>query len=152
MTSISSPTISTSQLDLALEYAVIRSWDDLMPNSASGLIHVEYQTSLDGSLDFFKIWASTLRGYWSLICECWMRPLWSHTTGLRFENDYHSGILARTLEYVMRHEDSFAKLPERHGLIQVYPPTTAQRGEAERWGTETFGDMGSSLVKSSVAV
>ncbi len=148
---ISSPTIPTVRLDRALEYAVIQSWDELMPDPASGLIHVEYQTASDNSLDFLKIWSSTLRGHWSLVCEYWMRPLWSHATGMRFGDDYFSETFARTLEFLMKHDNSFAKLPDRNGLIQVYPPTPEQRSEVERWRTVAFGDQGSSSVKPSVA-
>ena len=131
---LSSRTMLTAQLDRALEYAVIQSWDELMPDPTSGLIHIEYETGADGSLDFLKIWSSTLRGHWSLLCEYWMRTLWSHATGLRVGDDYHSETFARTLEFVMEHEGSFTKLPDQHGLIQISPPTPEKRSEAERWG------------------
>jgi hypothetical protein len=146
---ISSPTVSTARLDRALEYAVIQSWDELMPDPTSGSIQVEYQTGADGSLDFLTLWASTTRGHWSLISEFWMRPLWSHATGLRFGDDYHSETFARTLEFVVEHEGSYA--PDQHGLIQIYPPTPEKRSEAERWRTVAFDDQGSSPTKVSVA-
>ena len=149
--SFGSPAIPTARLDRALEYAVIQSWDELMPDPSSGLIHVEYQTASDRSLDFLKVWSSTLRGYWNLVCEYWMRPLWSHGTGLRFEDDCHSETLARTLELLMGNADSFRNLPDQQGLIQVYPPTPEERNEAVRWGTVAFGDQGSSKVRQSVA-
>lgn len=47
--------MQTDRLDHALEYAVVQSWDELMPNSTSGLIHIEYQIGDDGSLDFVLI-------------------------------------------------------------------------------------------------
>jgi hypothetical protein len=100
---ISSPTIPTARLDRALEYALIQSWDELMPDPTSGLIHVEYQTEVDGSLDFLTVWASAIRGYWNRVCELWMRPLRSHATGLRFGDDYHSERPARRLVFVMEH-------------------------------------------------
>jgi hypothetical protein len=65
----------TDRLDRSLEYAAVQSWDELMPDPASGLIHVEYQTGSDGSLDFGKVWASVCRGHWKLVCEVWMRSL-----------------------------------------------------------------------------
>jgi hypothetical protein len=134
MTSITdSHVIQTIPLDRALEYTVIQSWDDLMPDQASGLIHLEYQTGENGSTDFFKVWASISRGSWKLICEFWIRPLWSHATGLRFENGYHSEELAHNLEHVMRQEETFPKLPEQVGLIQIHPPTQEERKEADRW-------------------
>lgn len=148
---ISSRTVQMVRLDRALEYAVIQSWDDLMPESTSGLIHLEYQTGADGSLDFLTILASTIRGHWSLICELWIRPLWSHATGLSFSNGYHSEAFACTLKSVIEHESSFTKLPNPHGLIQIYPPTPEKRSEAKSWRAAAFDDQVSSPKKMDVA-
>jgi hypothetical protein len=139
------------RLERALKNAVIQNWDDLMPDSNSGLIHIEYQTGCDGSLDFLLIWASTIRGYWNLVCELWMRPLWSHATGLRFGNDYHSVDFTSRLELVMAHEDGFSKLPDRHGLIQVYPPTQMERGEAKSWARAIDNDDASMPMGQLIA-
>lgn len=140
---IGSQPMLTARLDRALEYAVIQSWDELMPDSVSGTISIEYQTGADGSLDFFKIWASTIRGHWKLVCECWLRPLWSNATGLRFSNDFHSVDFAHTLEYVMGHQEAFLKLPHQHGTIQIYPPTQEERREAALWTSVAFNQQGS---------
>jgi hypothetical protein len=126
-------TAHTLRFDRTLEYAVVQSWDELMPPSTSGLVQIEYQTGADGSVDFLKIWASTVRGHWSLICEFWMRSLWSHTTGVRFANDYHAADLAHALEFMAEHEVAFSELPGRHGLIQINPPTEEERREAKHW-------------------
>jgi hypothetical protein len=120
-------------LDHALEYAVVQGWDELMPGSTEGVVHIEYQTEADGSLDFLKIWASAIRGHWNLVCELWMRPLWSHTTGLSFGGDYRSGNFSHAVELVIAHADTFSKFPHEQGLIQIYPPTEDERREAERW-------------------
>lgn len=112
----------STRIDQLVANAVTQSWDDLMPDSKSGLIHIEYQTGSDCRLDFVFIWASTIRGYWNLVCELWMRPLFSHSAGLRFSNDYHSSYLTSRLKFAMQHEDELKKLPDRHGLIQVFPP------------------------------
>jgi len=141
-----------ARLDHTLEYAVVHSWDELMPNATSGLIHIEYHTSQEGMLEFVKIWASTIRGYWKLVCELWMQPLWSHTIGLRFSNGYHSQDLAHTLEFVIGHEDAFSKLPDQDGLIQVYPPTQEERQNAERWTWVAFNYRGSAPSEEPVAV
>ena len=148
---IGSPTMPTIGLERALEYAVIQSWDELMPVSASGLIHVEYRTASDNSLDFLKIWSSTRWGHWRLVCEYWMRPLWSHATGMFFGDDFHSKRFAQRLEFLMKHDDLFAKLPDQNGLIQVHPPTPEQRCEAERWRMVTFGDQGSKPENARIA-
>ncbi len=152
MTSIIDPQpMPTARFDRALEYVVIQNWDQLMPDSTSGLIHIEYQTGPGGSLDYLLIWASTVRGYSKLVCEYWMRPLWNHATGLRFHNDYHSVDFAHTLEFVMGHEDAFSKLPDQHGLIQIYPPTQEERKEAGRWTGVAFNHHGSMPVEQHVA-
>lgn len=130
--------IQTVSLDRALEYTVIQSWDELMPDRTSGLIHLEYQTGENGLTDFLKVWASIVRGSWKLVCELWMRPLWSHSTGLRFENDYHSEAFAKNLEFIMVQEETFPRLPEKVGLIQIYPPTQTERREANRWMNLAF--------------
>jgi hypothetical protein len=121
------------RLDRALEYVVAQSWDELMPDSTSGLIHIEYHTGSTGAVDFLEIWASTVRGYWKRVCELWMQPLWSHATGLRFDNDYHSEGFAHNLKLVMGQEGTFSKLPDRSGLLQVHPPTQEERREADQW-------------------
>jgi hypothetical protein len=122
--------IQTAQLGHALKCAVIQSWDELMPDSTSGLVHIEYQNGGDGSLDFLKIWASTVWGYWNLVCEYWVRPLWANATGLRFGPKYHSVGFAHALELAMGQESGFEKLHGPRGVIQVYPPTEEERREA----------------------
>jgi hypothetical protein len=122
--------IQTAQLGHALKCAVIQSWDELFPDSASGMIHIEYQDGVDGSLDFLKIWASTVWGYWDLVCEYWVRPVWAHATGLRFGPKYHSIGFANALELVIEQESKFEKLHGPHGVIQVYRPTEEERREA----------------------
>ena len=147
MPTTNSQSLSTSQLDRTLQYAVVRTWDELMPPSTSGSIHIEYQTGADGSLDFLKIFASTIRGYWNLVCECWMRPLWSHSAGLSFGKDYHSAGLAHSLELVMEHKDSFSKVPNRHATLYITTPTEEERGEAKSWTSVAFDHDGSTPIE-----
>lgn len=149
MSTIVGPPQQIARLDRTLEYAVAQSWDELMPNSTSGLIHIEYQTGEDGSVDFLKVWASTVRGHWNLVCELWMRPLWSHTTGLRFANNFKSPDFARALELVMGHESSFLKLSDRQGTIQVYPPSDEERERS--WTEMTFGHLAAILPEPQTA-
>ncbi len=104
-----------------------------MPASKSGLLHIEYQTRSDGSLDFLFIWASAIRGYWNLVCELWTRPLWSHVAGIRFGDDYHFSDFTNRLNWVIAHENDYAKLPGRRGLIQVYPPSEAEQSRMNRF-------------------
>jgi hypothetical protein len=120
------------QLERLLKSAVVLSWDELMSNSTLGLIDIEYQAGDDGLLDYLKIWASTIWGQWKLVCEFWMRPLWSHATGVRFASEYHSVDFARTLELVVGNESAFSVVPDLHGLIQVFPPTDVERNDAKQ--------------------
>jgi hypothetical protein len=145
-----SQTMQPVSLDRALEYAVIQSWDELMPDRTAGLIHIEYQTGNDGVIEFLKVWSSIARGTWKLVCELWMRPLWSHATGLRFENDYCSETLSNHLELIMEQEQSFPRSSEQAGLIQIHPPTQAERREADQWIELAFGRM--DLAERHVAV
>lgn len=139
------------RLDHTLEYAVVHSWDELMPSATSGLIHIEYHTGEDRSLAFLKIWASPVKGYCKLVCELWVQPLWSHAIGLRFGNDYRSPDLAHVLEFIAGHKDEFSKLPDQDGLIQVYPPTPEERQNAERWTQVAFNDRGSAPIEARPA-
>lgn len=130
----------TVRLDRSLEYAAVQSWDELMPDPASGLIHIEYQIGGDGSLDFVKVWASVSRGQWKLICEMWMRSLWSHSAGLFFSNGYQPVTFAHAMKFLMEHEGAFSMLPSQNRLLQVFPPTPAERVEAAEWMERIFGD------------
>lgn len=125
--SLSPKTIAGPSLDRAIENAVILSWDELMPKAISGIIHVEYHTGPDRLLEYLKVWASTERGYWNLVCEYWKCSLWSHVPGLSFGKGNHPGDFSRRLESVMQHEDDFTKLPQQDGLIQIYPPAERER-------------------------
>ena len=145
-----SQTMQPVSLDRALEYAVIQSWDELMPDRTAGLIHIEYQTGNDGVIEFLKVWSSIARGTWKLVCELWMRPLWSHAIGLRFENDFHSDALGNNLVLILGQEKSFPRLPDQVGLIQVHPPTQAERREADQWIELAFGRR--DLAEPHVAV
>ena len=121
------------QLNSSLHSATIQGWDELIPASASGLIHVEYQTGGDGSLDFLKVWTSIVRGEWKLVCEMWMQPLWSHIPGLYFSNGFQPVMFAHAMKSLMEREDPFSMLPDQSGLLQVYPPSPEQRREAAKW-------------------
>ena len=70
--------------------AVVLTWNDLMPEPSYGLIHIEYHVESLGSVEFLKVWASTIRGEWDLICEHWMRAGSSQESGLRFVGGYKS--------------------------------------------------------------
>ena len=75
------PAIDSIHIDAVLSDAIVLNWSDLMPELTSGLIHIEYHVEPLGSVEYMKVWASTIRGSWSLICEHWMRWDDSHQVG-----------------------------------------------------------------------
>lgn len=117
---------------LLLEYAVIVSWEELMQAPRSGLIHLEYRTGADSSLESLRVLSSRSRGYWKLVCEYWMNATSSHPRGMRFHHGYHSENLAELLSFVMQHQDEFSSDsgPCREGLLQIGPPSELEEARA----------------------
>jgi len=128
------PATDSIQVDTILSDALVLNWGDLMPELTSGLIHIEYHVEPLGSVEYMKVWASTIRGYWSLICEHWMRWDASHQSGLHFRNGYASDTLARMLDTIMQHQEIFrvGATPGKDRMIQIYPPTDADRTAASK--------------------
>ena|SRR5581483_2890561 len=112
-------------LEQILESAIVASWKDLTNGTQPELIHIEYNFAASGTLDYLRIWSSMTRGRWLLICEYWMSASNSHSSGVNFDNGYHSELLASTLELVMQHQNAFALPPNlaRQGLLQIPRPT-----------------------------
>jgi hypothetical protein len=98
-------------LERAIESAIVVSWTDLMHGAPTGLIHVEYGFAPTGTLDYLKVWSSITRGHWLLACQYWISANTFHSVGIRFENGYESEGLARILEFVMQHQNSFVLPP-----------------------------------------
>lgn len=127
--------IERVQIDRVLESAVVLSWNDLVKRSHPGIVHVEYGTAPEPSLQYLKIWLSTALGTWDLICEYWISPGSSRVppAGLTFSNGYFSPDLKQMLGHLMRHQDSFPDpLSGQSGvnLIRVRPPTEDDRLKA----------------------
>ena len=140
-------------LDGTLESAVIVSWADLVHDTETGLIHIEYGFSLSGTLDYLKIWSSLSRGHWLLACEYWMSASTLHCAGVSFDNGYESEGLAHILESVMQHQTSFA-LPAnlgRQGLLQIPTPTEEERLAAGEWIRNTFDRLGTPIAEPVLA-
>ena len=51
------------QLDKALQFAVVQSWEDLTRGTEPCSIRVEYQGEPVSSLDYLKIWSDKGGGY-----------------------------------------------------------------------------------------
>lgn len=140
-------------LERTLESAVIVSWEDLIPEAQTGLIHVEYGFAPTGTLDYLKIWSSVSRGHWLLACEYWMSESTFHGAGVRFDNGYESEGLSNILEPVMQHQTVFV-LPEnmgRQGLLQIPTPTEEDRSAAGEWIRDAFDRLGSALAEPALA-
>jgi hypothetical protein len=90
-----------------------------MPHCVPSQVHIEYQTGSDGALELVRIWASTVRGHWKLVCEMWLQALWSNAIGLRFANRYHSTTLADALSQATRVAGANTFLPNRRNRIQI---------------------------------
>jgi hypothetical protein len=143
---------NVQSLDQILESAVVSSWTDLMHDAQTGLIHIEYGFAAGGTLDYLKLWVSITRGHWLLACECWMSESAFHGTGVRFDNGYQSEGLARILEFVMQHQNSFLLPPNlgRQGLLQISTPTEAESAAAAASVNEGFDRLGSALAEPAL--
>ena len=139
----------THRVEIArvLESAVVLSWKDLLRKSQKGLVHVEYGTAPEPSLQYLKVWLSTTRGTWDLICQYWTSSGSSKlpAAGLTFSNGYHSADLAVILEQMMQHHDGFTDSlsgKSSVNLIQVQSPTEGDRVKAGACMTEAYHRLG----------
>jgi len=130
--------------DQILESAVVASWASLMRGTESGSIHIEYDVTPSGALDFLQIWACLTRGHWLLVCEYQRAALESHR-GLRFHNGYQSEDLARILEPVIAHPKAFIppQRLDRAGLLQIATPTKKEITAAAVAVNEALGRINS---------
>lgn len=113
----------------AIGEAISVTWADVMPHSDEGLIQVEYGPGTDNQIEWLKVWSSTQRGHWNLVCEYWMAEHPFGNIGLQFAAGYHSDVLGQSLNLIMQHQRQFAS-PDKGSLslIQVYPPAAAKNG------------------------
>jgi hypothetical protein len=123
---------SGQTLDQVLESAIIVSWEDLAKASQSALLHLEYASGPDGSLEYLKVWSSATRGQWQLACEYWMSVSAFHDKGVRFENGFRSEALRENLELIMQHQLAFSPSLNsgRTGLLQIQAPTDSDKTAA----------------------
>lgn len=134
-------------IDRALESAVVLSWNDLVKGSHPGIVHVEYGTAPEPSLQYLKIWLSKAPGKWDLFCQYWITLGSSPTpaAGLTFGNGYYSSDLKQMLGHLMRHQDNFPDpLSGKSGvnLILVPPPTEDDRLQAGACIREAYRRLG----------
>lgn len=133
-----------------LESAIVASWASLMRGTAS--IHVEYDVTPSGALDFLQIWSCITRGHWLLVCE-YQRAALESRGGLRFHNGYQSEDLARILEAVIAHPKSFI-LPQkldRARLVQIATPTKKESTAAAATVSDVLDRVNSALPEPALA-
>lgn len=143
-----------AQIGDLLESAVILSWNELLKGSPRGLVHVEYGTAPELSLQYVKIWLATSRGAWNLICEYWMSSGFKNVppAGLTFSNGFHSAALAEILNATMHARRGFIGPLSGDScvtLIIVHSPTNEQLQNAQECITEAYQRFG--LVYTAAA-
>jgi len=129
------------QLDKALQFAVVQSWEDLTRGTAPSSIRVEYQGEPGTSLDYLRVWSDRGGGYQRWVCDYWTWTSPAHPSGVHFTNGYHSDGLGQALDFIMKNQDQFARPSDacRDGLVLIHPPTGDQRAEATTWRAEGHG-------------
>jgi hypothetical protein len=118
-------------LDQTLETAVVVAWDDLVKASKLGLVHIRYSFAADHALADLQVWASEISGHWMLVCR-YPGTSAAESRNLTFSNGYCSDLLAQFLDFVIGHQDAFARAPllERDSLIQVHVPSEDEKTRA----------------------
>jgi hypothetical protein len=127
-------------LDRLLESAVVASWADLVRGVPTELVHVEYDFTGSGALEYLQVWSSIVRGHWLMVCGYQMAGSELHDSGVQFHNGYQSEDLARSLELAILHQKAFT-LPRnfgRAGLLQIATPTRTDSEAAAVSVNETF--------------
>jgi hypothetical protein len=157
MSSLASAT--NLQIEHILESAVILSWKELLSgrDSDSAIVHVEYATAPEPSLQYLKIWRSAKRGEWDLICEYWISAgsAGAPKIGLTFVPGYHSPRLTEILERVLRHQGDVPDAlsgETKLTLIVVALPTPQEEINATRCISEAYEQRGLSLPACAAQV
>lgn len=144
---------SAQSLDRILESAVILGWPDLMKGAKSGLLHLEYAFAPDSSLDYLKLWSSTVRGHWHLACDYWMSASAFHGKGIHFKDGFLSEGLTQTLTFIMQHQQAFSSCPDfgRTGLLQIQMPTEEESTAAAKSVREAVCRVNSFSAEPAIA-
>jgi len=138
--------------DQILESAVVSSWASLMCGTESGSIHIEYDVTPSGALEFLQIWSCISRGHWLLVCE-YQRAALESRGGLRFHNGYQSEDLARILEALIAHPKAFI-LPQkldRARLVQIATPTKKESTAAAATVSDVLDRINSAPPEPALA-
>lgn len=142
---------SAHQIEDVLESAVILSWNELLSGSDPSMIHVEYATVPEPCLQYLKIWRSTRRTKWDLVCEYWIAAGGPGTPkmGLTFGRGYHSPSLIKILGSILQHQGGIPDAlsgETKINLIVVGLPTPQERLTATRCMSEAYEQRGLSFA------
>jgi hypothetical protein len=126
--------------DRILESAVVASWPAVVRGLATDLVHVEYDLTGSGVLDYLQLWSCIGKGHWLLVCGYQTAGSEFRDPGVQFHNGYQSEDLARILELVIlrQKEFTFPRNFGRAGLLQIATPTKAASEAAAASVNETF--------------
>src|SRR3954471_15169871 len=118
-------TSENTTIDRILECAVALNWNALTQTDEVTALQVEYRVGPSHSLDYLKLWSSTTRGVWNLVCEYWMQSSSGRESGVTFSGREYSGDFTWMLDAIMQHQGAF--LPGSsdfvEGLVQINRPT-----------------------------
>ncbi|MGB7622067.1 MAG: hypothetical protein WBN92_06925 [Terriglobia bacterium] len=123
------------ELEKAFQLGVILAWDDLVKVTTPCSVRIEYVSEPKTPLDNLSVWFGKTGGYDDRVCDYWKEMSPAHPPGITFANGFSSGVLAQTLDFIMKHQDQFTRRPEagRHGLVLIYPPAGDECTEAATW-------------------
>lgn len=127
-------------LNQVLESTVVLNWKDLTKNTKA-LTHVEYHIGMERSIDYLRVWSSTARGYWSLVCHCTVSL--DSTSVLKFGDGYQSPGLGASLQAIMNDQSRYPHVYSANTdhLVQVGPPNLEDTAAAKLTLEGAFGSV-----------
>jgi hypothetical protein len=136
-------------IDRILQCAVALNWKSLAADEKIAM-QVEYRTGPQQSLEYLKLWSSSARGFWNLVCEYWMVSSPAHQSGATFSGGNHSADLAWMLDAIMQHQGEFvaASTVFVDGLVQISSPTDTDIVAAQKDMTEALDRIGSLTARA----
>ena len=143
------------QIKDLLESAIVVSWKELLQGSLTGVVQIEYGTAPEPSLQYVKVWLSTVRGNWHLVCEYWMSGAQrTPAIGLTFSNGFYSECLARMLQDVLQCRDGVPSClagDSAVDLIIINSPTEQDSRKAGNCMAHAYQRLGITFVGAHTA-
>ena len=126
-----------------LECAVCVNWKDFAGTSSPTAMRFQYRIGPYQLLKHLKLWLSTSRGHWKLVCEYWMEADTKHPSGITFSRNYSSAGLTCMLDAITHHPGEFAldrgDMLDR--LVQIPCPDDTQLAAARHQLTRVLERM-----------